>query len=591
MNRWLRYVSLTAVLFTLVLIGSAQDEIYTFESGVQFTIPEGVTLDESGNIPVLSIGDFAVMDVVDPNIIGQTPDATLDMPLDDVMDFLLNAVGYTEERTEDATSLFDLPDGREVLAYNFVNSSGAVQTIFTVRLSDGRIGALNFRTVEEVDQDTIDTVYAILFSLDIPGGLTEEALVAELEESFTYETGVSFSYPEEFIIANEDNPPVTIGIDEELLITMVDPNIVGMPAGEPMGDVIGFAIENKPLEVTDFSDFDIGGREAVIGTTEDDELTATMILVRFSDETVGIMDILTIGDPTDEHIEYLRQVAASFNSDSDEASITSADIDEARALFEEAMGLRDEGDYESAIDLFTQSIELNPNLALAYYWRGATYQRTGDVESSVTDYRQALKLAPDQTQISEDIAEVYALYGDVDSAIAELETLIEEVGEDTVDPSQLDALEVYREIADGEYVSDFYFAQANRLREYEQYELALASSDILLENEPDDPDLHSQRGVILLESGDAESAIESFTTAIELEPKPLYFYNRGYAYSQTEDGLLNFVEKVHDYQCVVLLADNSVSQEQIDFAQRGIDLTIISSDTYEPITDPEDCGA
>jgi hypothetical protein len=50
------------------------------------------------------------------------------------------------------------------------------------------------------------------------------------------------------------------------------------------------------------------------------------------------------------------------------------------------------------------------------------------------------------------------------------------------------------------------------------------------------------------------------------------------------------IKRVHDFQCVVLLADESISEAQVAQAQRAIDTTFIDADSYAPITDPADCG-
>jgi len=600
MGRYIRLIAFVAIVWGIAIVSVAQDEVYVFESGLQFTIPAGMTVDDSSGIPVIIMGEQTVMDVIAPEFISEDPDATLDAPLANVIDFILGLVGFEGELTEEEISRFVLEDGREVAGFDFTNSSGAIQSIFAIRLTDGQVGILNFRTLEDISQETVDAIVFVASSLRLPeetsniNSMTdaELALTAGLSESLTYDdSGVSFMYPENFALVYDGTPPATIGINEQILITLVDPNLVGMPAGEPIEDVAIFAAEQSPVSAEDFEPFDIGGREALIATTQTDEVYATLVLIRFSDETVGIMDVLTITEPTKEEIDYLRQIAASFNSASTEASITSNDLDEANDLFEQAMAVRDAGEYDEAIDLFTQAIELSPNLGLAYYWRGATYQRTGDVEAAVSDYRQALDIAEDEIQIRIDIADVYALYGDVESAIAELESFIEDEGDDALPDGQVDALAVYRQIANGEYVRAFYFSRANRLREYGQFELALASNQVALDNEPEDALLHSQRGVIYIEAEDIDAAIAEFTIGIEIDPLPVLFYNRGIAYSLVTTDLDAIVDKVHDYQCLILLADDSITQEQIDFAQQGIDRTIISSDDYKPITDPADCGA
>jgi hypothetical protein len=42
---------------------------------------------------------------------------------------------------------------------------------------------------------------------------------------------------------------------------------------------------------------------------------------------------------------------------------------------------------------------------------------------------------------------------------------------------------------------------------------------------------------------------------------------------------------------VVLLADDSITEQQVADAEQALVRTIIDSDTYEPITDAADCAA
>lgn len=628
-----RYLFVLFCLFNLLWVGFAQDagDIYTFDNGIQFTVPANSVLDDSGSLPLITLANAALIDIVEPDVIGETPDATKELPLVTVLDFLLSAVGYEGERAEDETISMKLLDGREVMAYNFINATDNYQLIFVLRMSDGRIGALNVRSREPLTQEMVTAIGDLANSFDIPETsnapepteliepteatevtddsdptyvsepaddtentpkiTAEEAeLIADLTQEFTYPSGVSFRYPEDFILINKDNPPVTIGIDQIIIMTMVDPNQVGMPSGEAMQDIIDFAIGSTSFVADDFAPINVGGREAVFATVENETVFQSMLIVAFADETYGIMDIVTAAKPTDEHIDMIRSVAASFNSAGSQSGITRADIEDARILFESAMDSRDEGEYEAAIEQFTLAIKLNPELALAYYWRASTYQRLGQVEKAVADYRKALELEPEEIQIQADIANTYALFDEMDEAVAELEAFIELVGEDTVGEEVIESLDVYRAVANGEYNEDFYFRRANRLRNYGLYDLALENNQLTIDNDPDDAELYAQRGVIYVDMEDYDAAIDAFTEGLEIELLPILFYNRGVAHrSNSLNELGSMIDGVHDLQCLLLLADDSITEDQIAYAERSINTTLISSDDYEPITDPANC--
>ena len=601
MTRKIPYILVLWLFSSMVLIGVAQEEseVFTFESGVHFTIPLDSVVDASGSIPSINLSNLALIDVVEPSVMGQTPDATLNLPLTEMMDFLLSAVGFEGTRLEEETISGNLLDGREILVYQFTNATENTQLIFVIRMSDGRVGALNIRSIEPLGQESITVIGDLANSFDSASEGTappvvvtdaEALLTADLTEEFVYVSGVSFRYLPEYVLIDEDNPPVTIVLEDELIMTMVDPTIIGMPSGETMEKVIEFMVSSTEVPAENFASFDIGGREAMLGIVELDERYVAMALVRFADDRVGTMDITVMGEPTEEQIDMIRSVAASFNSASAEAGLTRSDIDQARSLFEDAMALREAEDNEGAIDLFTEALELDPELALAHYWRAATYQDLGQLEEALVGYQKAMELQPEQLQIHEDIGDVFALLDDMDEAVAEYQIYIDALGEDNVEEQTLTTFAAYQEVADGEFNEEFYFRRANQLRQLGLYDEALENNQVSLDNVSDDATLYAQRGLIFLGMESYTEAINSFTDGLEIELLPVLFYNRGYTHSlNIKNEFAGIIKSVNDYECLLLLADDSTTQDQIDFAQQSIDRTIISDDTYEPITDPADC--
>ena len=60
--------------------------------------------------------------------------------------------------------------------------------------------------------------------------------------------------------------------------------------------------------------------------------------------------------------------------------------------FQRGLSLSDKGEYDRAIDWYSQAIALNPNLAAAYYIRGVTFGRKGHYDRESTDYSKAIAL-------------------------------------------------------------------------------------------------------------------------------------------------------------------------------------------------------
>lgn len=63
------------------------------------------------------------------------------------------------------------------------------------------------------------------------------------------------------------------------------------------------------------------------------------------------------------------------------------------------------GEYDRAIQDFTQAIQLNPEYALAFYNRANAYDSIGEYERAIQDYNQAIRLRPN------DASAYYAFYG------------------------------------------------------------------------------------------------------------------------------------------------------------------------------------
>jgi len=54
-----------------------------------------------------------------------------------------------------------------------------------------------------------------------------------------------------------------------------------------------------------------------------------------------------------------------------------------------------DGNYNEALSYLNQSVQLDPNNAYAYYYRGMTYQSLGETERAIADFQKCLTLNPD----------------------------------------------------------------------------------------------------------------------------------------------------------------------------------------------------
>jgi tetratricopeptide (TPR) repeat protein len=83
------------------------------------------------------------------------------------------------------------------------------------------------------------------------------------------------------------------------------------------------------------------------------------------------------------------------------------------------------GEYESAIENFARSIELDSTDAEGYIWRGEAYAKLRDFDRAMPDLAKALALRPDYAKAHAAMADGKAAAWDVDGAIAEYTQAIE----------------------------------------------------------------------------------------------------------------------------------------------------------------------
>jgi len=84
---------------------------------------------------------------------------------------------------------------------------------------------------------------------------------------------------------------------------------------------------------------------------------------------------------------------------------------------EQGNALLDEGDYDGAIEQFTQEIQLDSSDAMAYYDRGRAYEAKHDYDMAIADYSQSLELNPDDAAARNNRGNAYAAQGHYDTAI------------------------------------------------------------------------------------------------------------------------------------------------------------------------------
>ena len=84
------------------------------------------------------------------------------------------------------------------------------------------------------------------------------------------------------------------------------------------------------------------------------------------------------------------------------------------------MGKGIQGDYQGAIALFTEILQLKPNEVEAYYNRGIAYPKINNYQGALADFNQALTLNKTMPDLYIERAKVYLQLGNRMAAIADL---------------------------------------------------------------------------------------------------------------------------------------------------------------------------
>ncbi|GMO62750.1 MAG: hypothetical protein Ta2G_21700 [Termitinemataceae bacterium] len=95
------------------------------------------------------------------------------------------------------------------------------------------------------------------------------------------------------------------------------------------------------------------------------------------------------------------------------------DPNDADAYYNRGIAYANKRDYDRAITDYSQAIKIDPNYAVAYYNRGNEYRGKGDYDRAVADYSQAIKIDPNYAAVYLLRGIVYADKGDYDRAIAD----------------------------------------------------------------------------------------------------------------------------------------------------------------------------
>ena len=165
-------------------------------------------------------------------------------------------------------------------------------------------------------------------------------------------------------------------------------------------------------------------------------------------------------------------------------------------LFARGLCMISEGEYEEAVRLFDQVLDIEPVFSAAYVQRGYAKFHLDQIEESLDDLNRAIEFSPDSVDAFAFRARSYWMADRPEDAFRDISYALE------LDPKNLHAL----------HVRAFINMEVGNFAE------AIADYDNILEDSSDDEDALQMRGWAKLYFGQPESALQDNDVLLELDP-------------------------------------------------------------------------
>ncbi|MCC9604791.1 tetratricopeptide repeat protein [Blastopirellula sp. JC732] len=188
-------------------------------------------------------------------------------------------------------------------------------------------------------------------------------------------------------------------------------------------------------------------------------------------------------------------------------------------------------DYDAAISLCDDLIQLNPREGAYFNTRGNCWDAKGEHDNAIADYDQAIRLAPTKAINFNNRGRSWSKKGDDDKAIADYDQALK------LDPKYATA---YRNRG---------IAWKNK----NNNDKAIADFEQYVKLDTKDSSVYSSLGWARINKRDYDQAIANFNQAIAINPKSAYAYNgRGIAWDQKKE----FDKAVADYNKAIQFDPN-----------------------------------
>ncbi|MBW4688450.1 MAG: tetratricopeptide repeat protein [Komarekiella atlantica HA4396-MV6] len=277
----------------------------------------------------------------------------------------------------------------------------------------------------------------------------------------------------------------------------------------------------------------------------------TMENFQISDQNPNI--IIKTGFNLGVPINTFLRLSASAKTDVGVSppSTPKATAPKADDFFIQAEDKYDKGDYQGAIADYTKAININPNLAQAYYRLGLTRSKSGDNQKAVEDLQKATELFATQGKKADAIriqGVARSLLKDYKGAIAALTEAIRLNVKDTLaynnrGNARSNLGDLQGAIADYSQALNInpnyiqaYINRGNTRSASGDKQGAIADYNQALKLNPNYALAYNNRGIARTALGDLEGAISDYNEALKINPNYAnVYYSRGIARSNLED--------------------------------------------------------
>jgi tetratricopeptide (TPR) repeat protein len=224
--------------------------------------------------------------------------------------------------------------------------------------------------------------------------------------------------------------------------------------------------------------------------------------------------IVSIAFPNSSY-QWRREIPVAQSSVTPPASILSkSDRQKAENAYGRGISASDNGDFDLAINCFTETVRLMPDDPNAYYCRGNAYRDKSDFEKAIVDYTVAIRLKPDFAWAYGNRGATYFSTNDFDRSIADNTEAIR------LEPGNANS----------------YLGLGNSWLKKSDINKAIACYTEAIRLKPDLADAHYNRGVAYAKINDMDKAIADSTEAIRLEPGNVEaYFSRAIDYTTTND--------------------------------------------------------